>query len=378
MTSKDRLLCLLSHRTTDRAGWAPQATVTFFTGMPDYVKRFGTNKWLPSTPALIEDELLYRVKTYKDIGADFMGWMPTVYATESDSMIKVNQVQKGKDIFTEVVTPIGSIAETKEISDAAHGLFTKKEFISSPHAIDIYRFWTEHSLIRADYGRLDREMEIVGEDGILLAAGPTSPIQTLELHGCKFDDLVYFLADHREKTEKLFDAMHRKEMEKAQIAADSKSPAFLSSFVIGCATLSPKMFDLYVKERCKEYHLILHGKDKLLISHSSGEDFSPLWDFMLNINLDAIHGFSPTPVRNKDISHILKTYGKSITVWGGLDSHFLYHGSVQEIEEAVKRILDVVLERRVPFILGSSDDLVPGTPLKNLEAVSRIAGRMHY
>lgn len=167
-------------------------------------------------------------------------------------------------------------------------------------------------------------------------------------------------------------------MKKAQIAANSKSRAFLSSFVIGCGTLLPEMYNLFIKERAIAYRSVLHGKDKLLVSHSSGEDIFPLWDYMLDINLDVIHGFCTTPVRNKDLSHILRTYGKRITVWGGLDSHFLYHGSVREIEEAIKRILDVVIESRVPFVLGSSDDLVPGTPLKNLEAVSKIAGRMKY
>lgn len=378
MTSKERLLGLLSHRTTDRAGWAPVATVTFFTGQPDYVKRFGNNDWLPSTPALIEDELRYRVKTYRNVGADFMGWMTGLCATEPDSMVKVNQARKENEIFTEVTTPLGSISERKEISDAAHGVFTKKEFISAPREIDIYRFWIEHSPVRADYNRLNREMEIVGEDGVLLAAGPTAPIQTLELHGCKLDDLVYFLADYHEKIEKLFSAMHGQELAKARIAADSGCPVFLSSYVIGCGTLSPEMFDLYVKGKSKEYHEILHGKGKLSVSHSSGEDLFPLWDFMEAIKLDAIHGFSTKPARNQDLARILRTYGKNITIWGGLDPDFLYHGSIPEISEAVKRVLDVALASQVPFILGSSDDLVPGTPLKNLEAVSQIVDRMKY
>lgn len=378
MTAKERLLGLLSHRTADRAGWAPVATATFFSGQPDYVKRFGNNDWLPSTPALIEDELRYRVKIYRDVGADFMGWMTGLCATEPDATISVNATRDENEIITEVITPLGSISERKEISDAAHGVFTKKEFISAPHEIDIYRFWIEHSPVRADYNRLNREMEIVGQDGLLLAAGPTAPIQTLELHGCKFNDLVYFLADQSEKMEALFEAMHGQELKKARIAADSGCPVFLSSYVIGCGTLSPEMFDLYVKGKSREYHEILHGKGKLSVSHSSGEDLFPLWDFMRHIKLDAIHGFSTRPGRNKDISHILGTYGKSITVWGGLDPEFLYRASVPEISEAVKRILDAALKSQVPFILGSSDDLVPGTPLKNLEAVSQIVDRMKY
>ena len=52
----------------------------------------------------------------------------------------------------------------------------------------------------------------------------------------------------------------------------------------------------------------------------------------------------------------------------GLDPNFLALSKPNEVKEMLKRLVEEIGNN--PFILGTSDALVPGTPIRNLEIIS--------
>jgi len=56
---------------------------------------------------------------------------------------------------------------------------------------------------------------------------------------------------------------------------------------------------------------------------------------------------------------------------GGLDPNFIYTASVNQVNEKTNNILEEV-KTFSNFILGTADDVVYGTPTRNLEVVSSV------
>jgi uroporphyrinogen-III decarboxylase len=78
------------------------------------------------------------------------------------------------------------------------------------------------------------------------------------------------------------------------------------------------------------------------------------------------------PGPDYDLAEVCRNFEGKVTLVGGLSPHFLATAGIDDIKDTAKRILDITAPYS-NFILGTADDVVYGTPIKNLEVVAKIA-----
>ena len=113
-----------------------------------------------------------------------------------------------------------------------------------------------------------------------------------------------------------------------------------------------------------------HREEKICLDHISGQKIKLFLEGIEQAEMDGFYGFT-FPAVDGDISlaEVTRRWQiKKIVPMGRLSPHFLATSTPEEVSEMTKRILDQVKD--MPFLLGTADDTIFATPIKNLEVVS--------
>lgn len=102
-----------------------------------------------------------------------------------------------------------------------------------------------------------------------------------------------------------------------------------------------------------------------VVFHSDGN----LWEIIDDLIDAGVDGLNPIePLAGMDLGELKRRYGDKLVLVGGIDcSQLLPFGSREEIEEAVKEAMRVAAPGG-GFVIGSSSEIVPSTPLENVLA----------
>jgi len=380
MNSRERILAVLEHREPDRIPWTPLMSPTFFSSLPEYRQKFnlkfqgGSILTVEPCSLWLEEEfqeLEFRVNFYKNIGADFIDWLCSKAYIESRPHVKKVQKQEKDRICVEYRTPIGSITDEWRISKEALTAFPTKEPLETPQDYKIYEYIINDTVYDPTYGRLTKQMAIVGNNGVSLVNVPPAPLKALILYGLGLEKAILGLSDHKKELEHLFQTIVQRNFEVCQILAKSPAKVFIDNAVVGTGMISPKIFKEYYVPYTKECSQILHKNGKIFINHASGEPIKPLMSMIKETQIDALYGVNLPPLGDVRIAEFDQVWGDAITIFVGIDPNFLATQKKTKIEDEVKRILDQIGERK-NFILGTTDDTCSYTPIENLEAVSKV------
>lgn len=102
-----------------------------------------------------------------------------------------------------------------------------------------------------------------------------------------------------------------------------------------------------------------------VIFHSDGNTEAILPD-AIEIGFDAINPLEP--LAGMDLAHLKRTFGKDLTLIGGVDcAQLLTFETPQKVREEVKRLLEIGAPGG-GFIIGDSSEIMPNTPLANVLA----------
>lgn len=384
MTSRECILAIFDGKKTERIPWIPLCSRTFFLSMPEYRKKFKPMSPAGSQPGLskelIWEELEFRMKFYRKIGADFMDWgggwrEEREYTVEKEEKANVKIIQKIKngkfiDIYE---TPIGTLRQEFVFSDNKSTVLACAPLLKNKKDYKVYKYILESSIIsRPNYEKSKKWLDIVAESGVIFKAGPIAPIQEWIFTVLGVEGVTYGLTDHRAELEELIKLQHRRNLEICRILSGSPLKIFLNAGVIGTGEISPSIFEDYYLPYLKKYSRILRKGNKIYIGHASGEPIRPILDLVEEINLSGMYGLvSPPPRGDLSLSELCKRWEGKNVVMGGLDPNFLYTASTNQVKEKTKKILEEV-KTFSNFILGTADDVVYGTPTRNLEVVSSV------
>jgi uroporphyrinogen decarboxylase len=101
--------------------------------------------------------------------------------------------------------------------------------------------------------------------------------------------------------------------------------------------IGPEMFDEYIAPRLKRLIDLAHDFDSAFLLHSCG-NIKPLIPRFIDLGVDILDPIQP---ESMDPVEIKKEFGKQICLRGGISvQHILTHGSVEEIKNETKRIID--------------------------------------
>lgn len=129
--------------------------------------------------------------------------------------------------------------------------------------------------------------------------------------------------------------------------------------------ISPKMWQKLVKPRLAELVSLIRSKTNAYIGIHSCGSIQALLDDLAEIGIQVIN---PVQVSAKNMSPIelKKRYGKRLTFWGGIDSHFLLpNGSTQDVKNAVINTIKT-MSIDGGYILSAVHNIQPGVPPENI------------
>ncbi len=106
----------------------------------------------------------------------------------------------------------------------------------------------------------------------------------------------------------------------------------------GSPFLSPKMYEKYVGTQLKRVTNLVHSAGAKVMMHSCG-DLTKLLDILVKVGIDALHPIES--MAGMDIFKVKETYGDKLTLIGNVPIDMLSHGTPQDVEEYVKKLIKI-------------------------------------
>ncbi len=218
---------------------------------------------------------------------------------------------------------------------------------------------------KLDYYKKNSDMYVVAQIG--------GPCSNTYLYIGMEDYMVYSLTNTRELGI-IGERIMEYEVNRAKKFIDQGADAILIADDIAFNSgpfLPPKIMDRivypYLKEAVSE---IKKYRNVPVIFHTDGYIYDEL-DKIIECGFDGIHSLQPSA--GMDIAKVKANYGKDLCLIGNIDLNYvLTFGSVQEVEDEVKRVIDIAAPGG-GFILSSCNVLVDMVKPENALAMYNTA-----
>jgi hypothetical protein len=241
--------------------------------------------------------------------------------------------------------------------------WTVERRIKKPEDYEIMKFMVEDTVYRADYFPIEQAKEWLGEDGVVMAHLPHSPMQMLMIDWVGTPTFYIHHAKYRNKVEGLYQAIDEKYEEMYKIAADSPADAVMFGDNLDGVLVNPVLFKKYFIPTYEKCARIVHDRGKLLISHFDGR-LNALKELIAKCPQDVIEAFHPPPMGDLPIYEALELWEDKVILVG-------FPGSIYSLgTEAVRKHLIDLLYSSIPGerlgIEVSTENLVSNTNLLTL------------
>ncbi|NVM55160.1 MAG: hypothetical protein HWN66_15750 [Candidatus Helarchaeota archaeon] len=140
----------------------------------------------------------------------------------------------------------------------------------------------------------------------------------------------------------------------------------------GSPFLSPKMYEKFVASQIKRVSDKVHSYDGKVLMHSCG-NLNKILDIIINAGVDALHPWESTA--GMDIFKAKETYGDKLTLMGNVPLDLLTHGTPQEVEVYVKKLIKICAPGG-GYTLGTGHSVSHSVTLENYEMMLE-AGRKY-
>jgi len=309
------------------------------------------------------------IKTYRKIGAQpwIRGIIPIkATLTKSDFEWISDQEKRFQHrrfrIFGETLTEKWLVS--------SHTSYRTEYLIKNDHDYEIFGELVQEEQYYPKYEGFNILNNKIGTEGLVVVSGLDTPLVRL-FRSCNTEKLIIDLMTKPSLIREVMDLIHKKNLEGYKLIAQSPAEVV----VLGCSYLttkliSPKIFEEFVIDYCRDYADILHDKNKVFLIHMCG-DIKNLLPLIPQTKVDGIECLTPPPTGDTEALEALDELGEGFCIIGGLDPNLVTNNSNPlEIKKEVKSLLNS-LNGRYNFILGSGDAIPYNTPLDNLYTVSK-------
>lgn len=359
MTNRERVLTILRRQMPDRIPWIPrlklwhtahQSAGTLPRELQGTTQR-EAERWLGMGDAAREGRL-YRVE-YRDL--------------------EVRAYRIGTDDITEYITPFGTLRSCRSLAPehvamGFAGVFTEYPIKSEAD----YRAW-EYVVERTEYVPTYDEFLAydakVGGEGLPFVIGGDCPFHAWQIRLVGYEEGYLHLADFPATVERLIDRMAAHEREKLWPVI-ARSPAVWIQHGVHFDSMitPPAIFRRYIKPYYRDFSAVLHAQGKYLAFHLDA-DSRLLLDDIRDAGMDVADTFATAPLVKCTLADARQAWGDQVVIWGGLPSTLLEDSvSNEEFEREMRNIFRTIAPGRA-FILGVSDNIMPGARFDRLKRV---------
>lgn len=231
---------------------------------------------------------------------------------------------------------------------------------------DVAKFLAEDTVYEADYFPIEQAKRWLGEDGIVFASLPRSPMQMLMVDWVGIPKFYLHYTKHRDKIEELYDAISKKYEEIYEIAANCPADAIMFGDNLDAVLVTPRLFKDYFMPSYRACAAIVHSKGKLLASHFDGR-LGVLKDLIASCPQDIIDGFHPPPMGDLPLSDALRLWKDKVILVGFPCS--IYSGGTEAVREYLLNLLSSIIPGDRVEIIASSENLVSDEHLLAMSAI---------
>lgn len=372
MTSRQRVIAALEGRPVDRVPWIPLCSWTYFASLPEYQQRFIADGRQAVKPELHEQALAFRVAFYREvIHADFMQWCANGGVSRRPDRVRVESISDGDIARARYRTPKGELTMARLWSEEARTSFPIEDLIKTPADLEAYEYVVRDEVIEAAYAGMARDLAVVGEDGVLFCSSPPAPLKDLLLGEMRLEHAAYALEEDRAQVERLFAAMHERNLRIVRLQAQSPARIFLDAAVTGLGMASPRWVREFYTPYSREYAEVYRQAGKIHLHHASGEPVLAIAQSIADSRIHALYGLAWPPRGECRISSVRAAIGPHIALSGGIEPSLLAAANEDQIRARTHEVLRD-MAGQPGFLLGTADDVPWGTPPSLLAAAGRV------
>ena len=305
---------------------------------------------------------------------------PYVEKLHGVEIVETRAVVEGKTVIRRTFnTPVGSVYED-EWRDAGVGQWKLNRSwrdvtpwkasrrIKEPEDYKVVKYIVENTEYVADYFPIEQASDWLGEDGVVIAQLPHSPMQMLMIDwvGSEGGRIFYHLMDCPEVVEDLYRAISKCRESMYEIAAKSPAPIVFCGDNVDGFLAVPKLFEKYFLPEYEKEAKVIHDNGKLMAVHMDGR-LGALKDLIAKSPVDIVEALHPLPMGDLPLADALAAWPDK-AIWLG------FPGAVYALGPQATRdlALDLLREAGTGDRLGvaaSTENLVSNENLLSLTSV---------
>lgn len=315
------------------------------------------------------DACLQKLHQDLNVGFYLQAYFPfeTIYHN-----VKVESKETETERITRIETPYGILNERYVWVPQSYSWAPMEHMIKTAEDMKAFRYLYENIEYKSNYALAEHRLTSVGDNGIVLAYTPKSPLMELVALKAGLETVVTeLLMEEPEEFEELLECMLEKHEIATQIAIDSPAeyifvPENMSSDMVG-----GNLYDNYVKEVHEEWTGRIRKAGKKSMVHLDGT-LNPLISKLSYSGFDVIEATTPAPVGDIALEDMRKYVRNDTVIWGGIPGgYFSPIMSDDEFDAWVKHVVSY-MKKDNRFVLGVADEVVPGTTFERIKRVSEL------
>ncbi len=304
MTSRERLLSAFLGELPDRLPWAPEFNTVF------------CDRILREIPGDPYTEQTKYIEACRRMRADCFLRVDAVEMEHPN--VEVSHSREGDLITHAHATPHGTLTSRARMIDE---IGTEMEFdhmVRTTDDVRAYRFIYEDAAYRPRYEFVRQRIAHMGDSGLISIFGPPTPLLDLIMFQIRLPNIYFLMQDHTAEMTALLDAMHRRNCEYYEIAAEAPGEVVRSFEDTSTTLISPALYREWCLQQLSDYRDICHARGKLFVPHMCGLLKGVLPD-LRDTGLDGIEAVTPPPLGDTPIGLARQALGPDVTLIGGLD-----------------------------------------------------------
>jgi hypothetical protein len=215
-----------------------------------------------------------------------------------------------------------------------------KRLIREPQDYEVMKYIVENTEYVPDYFPLEQAKEWLGEEGVVFAALPKTPMARIMIEWVGSEEGRFYIHHRkfRDKVEDLYAAFSKNMESLYEVVAKSPADVIFCGENIEGLLISPPLFQRYFMPEYEKMAGIFHAQGKLMAVHMDGR-LNVLKELIAQTPIDIIEAFHPPPMGDLPLGEALRVW-KDKVIWVG------FPGAIYELgpAEVRKYMLDLLRE----------------------------------
>jgi hypothetical protein len=277
-------------------------------------------------------------------------------------IIVAEEVRGYRERVIQTKTTRGSLREI--ISQGQH-----KEFpLKSPEDFNVMEYILEHTSVSFDSTAFAIASREFGDDGVVTAMIPRSPLQRLIINYMGLENTIMALHNHKDETENFMKVIEAWDDRVFSVLAESPIQIVNFGENIDANLISPRIFSKYHIPYYNKRVSALRDKGKFCHIHMDGS-LKPVLPLIKELEFDGIEAPTPVPQGDVTVEELRAAFDTKILLDGIPALLFEPRYSLDELRETTLKLLDLFAPN---IILGVSDELPPTADIGRIQFVNEI------